>query len=317
MTAKLLAWFDTAQIDAASHASASQVDGSPAAALDAPDWTRIIPLLVLHVAALAALFTPVSTTDVAVCVGLYYLRLFAITGFYHRYFAHKAFRAGRVSQCVFAILGASATQRGPLWWAAVHRRHHRHADTDADPHNARRGFWWSHLAWFLSRRHFRTDLDAVPDLARFPELRWLDRYDTVVPILLGTTLFAVGEALAPRLDTNGWQLLLWGYVVSTVALLHTTVAINSLSHRIGRRAYETRDTSRNSTLLALLTLGEGWHNNHHRYCGSARQGFEWWQVDFTYYGLWCLNRLGFIRDLKPVPAHIRAERTGFRGERAR
>lgn len=275
------------------------------------DWLRAIPFLGMHLACVAVLWVGVSPIAVIVAVALYAVRMFAITAFYHRYFSHRTFRTSRVLQFVFALIGASSVQRGPLWWAAHHRNHHRHADTAADPHSpSQHGFWWSHAGWFLTRGGFRTDWSRIPDLAGYPELRWLDRYDTVVPVVLAAALFGIGmllERLAPGLGTNGPQLLVWGFFISTVALFHATVTINSLAHRFGRRRFDTRDDSRNNLWLALLTFGEGWHNNHHFFPGTARQGFRWWEIDLTWYGLRTLALLGLVRGLKPVPAWVLAK----------
>ncbi|QOC23340.1 acyl-CoA desaturase [Wenzhouxiangella sp. AB-CW3] len=271
------------------------------------DWLRILPFIGLHLACLGVLLVGVSATALVVFLASYLIRMFAITAFYHRYFSHRAFRTSRPMQFAFALLGASATQRGPLWWAAHHRQHHRHADTSDDPHSPSAGFWWSHMGWFLSRRHFGTDLKQVPDLARYPELRWLDRFDLIVPVLYAAGLFGLGlvlERWAPGLNTSGWQLLVWGYFVSTVVLIHVTLTINSLAHVWGSRRFETRDDSRNNGLLALLTLGEGWHNNHHHFPGSARQGFYWWEVDISYYVLWLMARVRLIHGLKSVPERV-------------
>ncbi|MDH4172803.1 MAG: acyl-CoA desaturase, partial [Betaproteobacteria bacterium] len=227
------------------------------------------------------------------------LRMFAITAFYHRYFSHRAFRTSRVMQFVFALLGASAVQRGPLWWASHHRHHHAHADRPEDSHSAlQHGFAWAHAGWFLSRANFGTRRELVADLARYPELRLLDRFDVLVPVLLAGGLYAAG----------GLQFLVWGFCISTVALWHATFTINSLAHRYGKRRYATRDDSRNNLWLALLTFGEGWHNNHHHYPGAARQGFYWWEIDLSFYVLRALAALGLIWDLKLVPARVRAAR---------
>ena len=274
------------------------------------DWLRALPFLGLHLGCLAVAWVGVSATALWVALALYAVRMFAITGFYHRYFSHRTFRASRPVQFAFAVLGASSVQRGPLWWAAHHRHHHVHADAPADPHSPRHGFWRSHVGWFLTRGAFRTDTSRIGDLMKFPELRWLDRYDTVVPLALAALLYGLGEALArwaPGLGTDGLQLLVWGFFVSTVLLFHATVTINSLAHRIGSRRYATRDDSRNNWWLALLTFGEGWHNNHHFFPGSARQGFRWWEIDLTWYGLRGLQALGLVRDLKPVPAWVIAK----------
>jgi stearoyl-CoA desaturase (Delta-9 desaturase) len=276
------------------------------------DWLRVLPFLLMHVACLAVFAVGVSPIALAMAAILYVLRMFALTGFYHRYFSHRSFKTSRAGQLIFAILGASAVQRGPIWWAAHHRHHHAHSDQEHDIHSpVQRGFLWSHMGWFLSRRHFAPDLSRVRDLRRFPELRIIDRFDILVPVLLAYALFAAGNVLqerAPQLGTDGWQLLVWGFFVSTVVCYHATYTINSLCHRYGRRRYATRDDSRNNAWLALLTLGEGWHNNHHHYPVSARQGFFWWEIDLTYYGLRLLALLGIVWDLKPVPREIRAAR---------
>lgn len=261
------------------------------------DWVRVLPFIAMHAACLAVFVVGWSAAAVTTAVVLYAVRMFAITGFYHRYFSHRAFTTSRAAQFAFAVLGNSSGQRGPLWWAAHHRHHHRHSDTEADVHSPRQhGFLWSHMGWITSRENFPTDLAAVPDLAKYPELRFLDRFDTLVPALLAVGLFVAG----------GWQMLVWGFFVSTVALFHGTCCINSLAHRMGRQPYPTGDDSRNSLLLSLVTLGEGWHNNHHYYPASARQGFRWWQIDLTYMGLRLLALLGIVRDLKPVPARVLA-----------
>ena len=266
----------------------------------------MLPFIALHIAVFAVFWVGVSAVAVLVALLSYGVRMFAVTAFYHRYFAHKAFRAGRVAQFCFAVIGASATQRGPLWWASHHRAHHRGADTAADPHESGRGFWWSHVGWFMASTHFRTRTDLVPDWSKFPELVWLDRFDLVVPVLFGAALFGLGEMLQ-ALGTSGWQMVVWGYVVSTVVLIHVTALVNSICHRFGSRRFATRDDSRNNAVLALLTLGEGWHNNHHRYAGSARQGFYWWQVDGSYLLLRLMAGLGWVRDLKEVPVDVLSE----------
>ena len=274
------------------------------------DWARVVPFLLLHLACLGVLWTGWSPFAVAVAVALYTVRMFAITAFYHRYFSHRAFRASRGWQFVFAVLGASAVQRGPLWWAAHHRHHHAHSDRPGDAHSARLdGFVWSHMGWFLARENFATREHLVRDFARFPELRWLDRYDVAVPAALLVALWALGawlEAAHPSLGTGPWQLVVWGFCISTVVLFHATFVINSLAHRWGSRRYDTGDDSRNNLLLALITFGEGWHNNHHRYPSAARQGFYWWEIDVSWYLLRGLAALGIVRDLRPVSSSVLA-----------
>jgi len=277
------------------------------------DWLRAIPFLGLHVACIAVLWVGWSPVAVAVAAGLYVLRMFAITAFYHRYFSHRTYKTGRFWQFVFAVLGASAVQRGPLWWAAHHRHHHRVSDNEEDTHSPRRkGFLRSHIGWILDAGNFRTRIELVPDLAKFPELRFLD---ALVPLLLGVALFAGGKLLAatwPELETSGWQIFVWGFAISTVVTSHATFTINSLSHLLGRRRYETGEDSRNNPFLALLTFGEGWHNNHHRFPTSVRQGFFWWELDLTWLGLLGLRALGIVRDLKPIPAQAFEPRPGPR-----
>ncbi|MCM2336243.1 MAG: acyl-CoA desaturase [Pseudomonas sp.] len=296
-TAAVRRWFDTAgDID----------DDDPAA--DRIDWLRAFPFIAMHLACLAVFWVGVSPVAVAVAVALYAVRMFAITGFYHRYFSHRTFRTSRPVQFIAAVVGAACVQRGPLWWAAHHRDHHRHADTDLDPHSPSvHGFLWSHVGWFLTPRGFRTHWERIPDLAKYPELRWIDRFDLVVPVALAAALFGLGallERVAPQLGTSAGQMLVWGFFISTTVLFHATVTINSLAHRFGKRRFETRDDSRNNLWLALITFGEGWHNNHHFFPGSARQGFRWWEIDLTYYGLRLMALFGLVRDLKPVPAWV-------------
>lgn len=280
------------------------------------DWLRAVPFIGMHVAVLFVFVVDWSPIAIGVAIALYCLRMFAITGFYHRYFSHKAFRTSRPLQFIFAVIGASAVQRGPLWWAAHHRLHHVHSDQKTDEHSPQQhGFFWSHMGWFLSRHNFATRLDKIQDFARYPELRFLDRFDILVPALLALSLYVLGELLAtvwPESGTNGCQMVIWGFVISTVVLYHVTFTINSLAHSIGHRRFLTRDDSRNNLMLALLTFGEGWHNNHHYYPGSARQGFAWWEFDITYYLLRLMQGLGLIHDLRPVPLRIMQQRSHTR-----
>lgn len=297
----ILRWFD------------SEAGGEPSPADEEKkvDWFRILPFIVLHGMCLTVIWVGWSPIAVWVAVGLYFVRMFAITGFYHRYFSHKTYRTHRFWQFLFAVAGNSAVQRGPLWWAAHHRHHHRYADREEDPHSpVRHGFWWSHMGWLTSRANFSTDMKYVKDWARYPELRWLNRFDTVVPILLAAALYGFGALLGkywPESGTSGMQMLVWGFFISTTVLFHGTVTINSLSHMFGTRRYDTPDTSRNNPLLTLITLGEGWHNNHHYYAVTARQGFYWWEIDITYYLLVLLSWLGIVKDLRPVPEKVLLE----------
>ncbi len=266
------------------------------------DWLRLIPFIAIHAGCFGVLWVGVSWFAVGVAAALYVIRMFAITGFYHRYFSHRAFRTSRPAQFLFAVLGNSAAQRGPLWWSAHHRHHHRTSDTPADLHSpVQHGFLRSHLLWFISRGAFSTRLTEVRDLARFAELRFLDRFDGLVPLTLLVGLWCVGsvlEATWPALGTGGWQLVVWGFCISTVLVYHATFSVNSLAHLFGSRRFATRDDSRNNWFIALITLGEGWHNNHHRFPGAARQGLRWWELDLTWLGLRLLAACGIIWDLR-------------------
>jgi stearoyl-CoA desaturase (delta-9 desaturase) len=288
--------------------------GDPAAESSDPrrtDFVRVIPFAAMHLGCLLVIPAGWSAPAVAVAVALYFARMFAITGFYHRYFSHRAFEVSRPMRFLMALAGATAVQRGALWWAAHHRRHHKHSDQEGDLHSPRlHGFWWAHAGWITSGAHFRTEIAQVPDLAKYPELRFLDRFDTLVPLLLAGALYGLGAAWAaldPESGVTGLQMLAWGFFVSTIVLFHATCTINSLAHRLGKRRYETTDDSRNSWILALLTLGEGWHNNHHRYPGAAAQGFRWWELDITLIGLKALAAVGLVRDLRPVPEALRRD----------
>lgn len=273
------------------------------------DWLRILPFIVLHAGCLGVIWVGWSWFAVLTALALYLIRMFAITGFYHRYFSHRAYKTGRFWQLVFAVLGNASAQRGPLWWAGHHRHHHRFADQDEDVHSpSRHGFCWAHMIWLTTQRNFPTRKEYVKDWEKYPELRWINRYDSLVPFLLAVSLYLFGELLArhmPDLGTNGPQLVIWGFFISTVVLFHATCTINSLDHMFGTRRYDTPDTSRNNPLLAVLTLGEGWHNNHHYYAISARQGFFWWELDITYYILVLMSWLGIVRELRPLPEKVK------------
>jgi len=278
---------------------------------DRVELVRCIPFIILHVGCLGVFIVGWSWTALTVAIGLYFLRMFAITGFYHRYFSHRSFQTSRGGQFLFALIGASAVQRGPLWWAYHHRHHHQHSDEENDTHSPHQhGFWWSHIGWITSARNFPTDYSKVRDLTKYPELVFLNRFDALVPALLAVALLLSGMALghfAPGLGVTGGQLLVWGFFISTTALFHGTCSINSLAHIFGRKRFPTKDDSRNSFLLSLITLGEGWHNNHHHYMNATRQGFYWWEFDPTYYGLKLLSWTGLIWGLRHVPASVYAE----------
>lgn len=256
-------------------------------------WFGALPFLAAHALPLLALGTGVRWHDWLLCALLYAVRMFGVTAGYHRYFAHHSFRTSRAFQLLLALLAMSSSQKGVLWWAAHHRAHHAHSDRDGDPHDSRRGFWYSHLGWIFDHTE-ATDFARVRKLARYPELRWLNRYWLLPPLALGLLVWAFA----------GWSGLWIGFFLSTVLLWHGTFTINSLSHLLGRQRYATGDESRNHWLLALITLGEGWHNNHHHYMRSTRQGFYWWELDLTYGLLRALAAVGLVWDLHQPPPHV-------------
>ncbi len=264
-------------------------------------WT---PFAFLHLACLSVFVTGISAAAVTMCFALCIARMFAITAFYHRYFSHRSYRTSRGAQLVFAIAGLTAVQRGPLWWAAHHRHHHQNADNEHDTHSpVQRGFVWAHIGWITADGNMPTDYSRIPDLTKYPELVFLNRFDWIVPVLLALCIYALGDCLQshyPALHTSGPQFLSWGFV-STVMVFHITGAINSFAHQYGTQQFDTGDNSKNNFLLGVVTLGEGWHNNHHRYPGCVRQGLEWWQVDLTYYVLLLMEQVGLIWDLNKTP----------------
>lgn len=264
--------------------------------------------ILMHVACLLVIWSGVSWGAVLVCVALYVVRMFGITAGYHRYFAHRSYKTSRFFQFVLACLGASASQQGPLWWAAHHRHHHQHPDTTRDIHSpVVDGFWWSHVGWLLCPKFSETNYKLIPDLVKYRELRFINRFHLLPPALMAVFLFVFGMLLgvyAPELGTSGFQVLVWGFCISTVLLYHGTFTVNSLAHVFGRRRFNTKDNSRNSFLIALITLGEGWHNNHHYHPSSEQQGFYWWEVDVSHYVLKILSWMGVVWDLHVPPKRI-------------
>ncbi len=275
------------------------------------DWIGSIPFLSVHAAALGVFFVSFSWWAVFLCVALIVVRTFGITGGYHRYFSHKAFKTSRAVQFGLAFLGNSSAQMGPLWWAAHHRHHHRSSDTAQDIHSPiQDGFFWSHMGWIISAKYMKTETHLIEDFARFPELRFLDRYHWFAPLCLAIAVFGLGHLCSivwPSSQITSWQFLFWGFFLSTALLYHLTFSINSLMHLFGSRRFETADDSRNNPVLGVLTLGEGWHNNHHRYPQSARNGFYWWEFDPTYYVLKVMEKMKLVWSLQQVPDHVYQE----------
>jgi stearoyl-CoA desaturase (delta-9 desaturase) len=266
------------------------------------------------------IWTGVSWIALLTCALLYLVRMFGITGAYHRYFSHRSYKTSRFFQFVLAYLGATAAEQGALWWAAHHRQHHRHSETENDVHSpVVHGFWWSHVGWIMSPKFRETNYNLVSDLCRYPELRFLNRFYLLPPFSLAIVLWVAGWALNrsyPELHTSGSQMLVWGFFISTVILQHCSFTINSLAHVLGQRRFNTHDNSRNSLLLALLTLGEGWHNNHHFAPSSERQGFYWWEIDITHYVLKALSLVGIVWDLQSPPKHVFQHAAGLSGKPA-
>jgi len=257
-------------------------------------WANL-PFVLMQFSWILAFFVPFSWGLVGVCFATYAVRVFAITGAYHRYFSHRTYKTSRWFQFVLAWLGASSIQKGPLWWAAHHRHHHRFSDQPGDLHSpGLQGFLWAHIGWIMAEQNEATDFKAIQDFAKYPELRWLNTWHLVPGITLAVVLYLLG----------GFPWLVWGFFVSTVLCWHATYMINSLTHMFGRRRYATKDDSRNNLFFALLTFGEGWHNNHHYYQSSTRQGFFWWEIDVSYYILRALALVGLVWDLREPPAHV-------------
>src|SRR6187401_700954 len=258
-------------------------------------YPSAIPFALMHLACIVAIWTGVTWQALAICLGLYWLRIFAIGAGYHRYFSHRAYSTSRVLQFVLAFAAQTSAQKSVLWWSAMHRHHHLHSDTQHDTHSPRyKGFLYSHIGWIFARRNDSADLAKVADFAGYPELRFLHKFEQGPALALAVLCFLVA----------GWSGLVVGFVWSTVLVYHATFCINSLAHVSGSTRYVTGDDSRNNWLLAVFTMGEGWHNNHHAFQSSVRQGFRWWEIDPTYYLLRGLSWLGLVWDLRMPPEQV-------------
>lgn len=273
---------------------------------------KTLEMIVIHMVPLLAIFTGATAFDWTVAIVLYFLRMFFVTGFYHRYFSHHTFKTSRWFQFIMAFLAETSMQKGVLWWGAHHRVHHRYSDQAADPHSMKLyGFWYSHIGWILGPDFKETEFAGIKDFSKYKELVWLNKYYIVPPITLMVIVMVLGgivnggSIMAAFSVPGGLSTLFIGYFLSTVVLYHGTFSINSIMHKLGKQRYESGDESKNSALLALITLGEGWHNNHHYYMSSTRQGFFWWEFDITYYLLKVLSWFGLIWDIKEVPKYIK------------
>lgn len=273
-----------------------------------PDWVGSLAFISVHLACLLVFVAGFSWAALGMLGITYFGRMFGITGVFHRYFSHRTYKTSRVFQFMLGWLGTSSAQQGPLWWAAHHRHHHRHSDEPEDIHSpVQRGFWFSHVGWVMCKKYEKTNVSAIPDFAKYPELRFLNNFHILPPISLALAVYGIGfllERYAPSLGTNGFQMLVWGFFISTTLLYHGTFSINSVAHVIGWRRFNTTDHSRNNFWLALITMGEGWHNNHHRCPYSERQGFYWWEVDMSHYILKGLSFLGLVWDLQKPPQTV-------------
>lgn len=271
------------------------------------------PLFLMHILAFGVFFVGFSWVAVAVMLVTYVVRVFALTAGFHRYFSHRSFKTSRIFQFVMAWVGTSSAQLGPMWWAANHRHHHQHSDKEQDIHSpVVRDAFWAHVGWILCRAYGEIQHDRVKDLNKYPELRFIDRFHILPVISLIAALYGLGAGLNfyyPGLGTSGMQMVMWGFFLSTILVYHVTFCVNSITHIIGSKRFETDDESRNSFWVALLTFGEGWHNNHHRWPLSARQGMYWWEFDLTFLLLRGLEKLGLVWDLKVYPPHIYDEAT--------
>lgn len=275
------------------------------------DYLAITQFIFLHGGCLLVFWTGISWIALITCLSFYCLRIFAVSAGYHRYFAHRSYETGRVFQFLLALFGCLSHQKGPLWWAAHHRYHHAHSDREDDIHSPQQhGFWWAHCVWIFSMAYRRADKRLVSTFTRYRELQLLDRFYAVPPLLAAAAMFFIGFALQrtnPELHTSGPQMLAWGFFISTVLVHHAVYSANSIGHLFGSRRFASSDQSRNNIFVALLTFGDGWHNNHHFYPRSARHGFYWWEIDPTLYILKALSYLGIVWDLHTPPQKIFAE----------
>lgn len=272
------------------------------------NWLHEMDFIGIHLVPLLAIFTHVTTFDWILCAVLYVVRMFFVTGGYHRYFSHRSYKTSRFFQFILAFGAQTSFQKGAIWWAANHRIHHKHSDTPEDPHSAKiYGFWYAHIGWIMGPEHKPTRFDLIKDVKE-KELFWLNRYHWVPPVILAAVVYFVGN----KVNGTGWfdlsaglSTLFIGFFLSTILLFHGTFTINSLMHTIGKPRYKTGDESKNNLILALVTLGEGWHNNHHYYQSATRQGFYWWEIDITYYVIRTLGFLGIVWDIRGVPQKVK------------
>ena len=267
-----------------------------------------LPLIFMHLGCLGVFFLPFSKELLLLSFILYCLHVFTLTAGFHRYFSHNSFKTSRIFQFILAFTGTMAAQKDPLWWASHHRLHHAHADTELDPHSARvKGFWWAHIGWIMESKLDKTNFKKINDFRKFPELMWLNKYPSIPPLILVLILFIIGASTnneSQNILQSGLQFIVYGFFVSTVAVYHVTFSINSVAHKFGKKRYSVEDDSVNNWLLAILSGGEGWHNNHHKYAVCARQGFKWWEIDITYYTIKLLQFFKIVWDVREPPKSV-------------
>ncbi len=256
------------------------------------NWLTTVVLILLHMGAVAALFM-FSWRVLAVTAFLYWMTIgLGISMGYHRLHTHRSYRVPLLLEYFFAVCGSLTLEGGPIFWVATHRLHHQKSDLPGDPHSPRDGAWWSHVGWILlgetNHNNTRVLSKYAPDLAKHKFYVWLNNYHWVPLTVLGVLLFAIG----------GLPLFLWAGCLRVVVGLHSTWLVNSATHMWGRRRFETRDDSRNSWWVALLTFGEGWHNNHHAHPTSARHGLAWYEIDHSWILISIFRFFGIAKSVK-------------------
>jgi len=279
------------------HRMASTVAVAPRAR----DWTNILFVGGAHLIALAGVLwlVAVHASPWTILLGVLWFALcgVAVTGGYHRLFAHPTYRAAGIVRAFYLLFGAAAVQNSALKWSADHRVHHAKTDREEDPYNISRGFWWAHMGWVFHKDDTPVDVLRVKDLAADPLVRWQDRYYILLALVLGALVplflgFAWGDPIG--------ALLVAGFV-RLVVQWHATGAVNSFTHRFGTQPYSLANSARDSSLAALITLGEGYHNFHHRFQADYRNGMRWYHFDPTKWFVWSLARVGVTRDLSRTP----------------
>jgi stearoyl-CoA desaturase (Delta-9 desaturase) len=275
-----------------------------------PNILQMTIFWIVQASALLVLTVPFRWAYVGLWAASHFVRALGLTLMYHRYYAHRAFKMNRGARFVWTLIGTAAMQKGPIWWAGHHVTHHKFADREGDPHSPMiSGFYYAHVGWFLHDTKYdalEANNPVVRDFAKFPEIAWLEKYHIVAPTVLAIAMYAYG----------GWPWLVYGFCLPTMTLAHATFCINTVNHLFGSRRFETLDDSRNNPITAFFAVGEGWHNNHHRYQRAARNGFYWWEFDLTWYTMKAMAALGLVWDMQQVPKRIYEEARQLKARRA-